>query len=45
MWISVATPPFSSLDQIDRVHGPESSGASEVIGIDVARSYVRQAVA
>jgi hypothetical protein len=95
MWISVGTPPFSSLDQIDavlseleappdglearyvgttpdgevrivslwesqahaerffadtlgptiaRVHGPEWVGASELVGIDVARSYVRQPV-
>lgn len=96
MWIAVATPPFSSLDQIDavlselepppdglearyvgttpdgefrivslwesqghaeqfftnrigptiaKVHGPGSIPASLLVGIDVARSYVRQAVA
>lgn len=96
MWITVATPTSSSLDQIDavlseldappdglearyvgttpegqfrivslwesqthaerfytntlgpaiaRVHGPGSTVASEIVGIDVARSYARQAVA
>ena len=96
MWISVGTPPFSALDQIDavlseldgqpdglearyvgttpngevrivslwesqahaerffadtlgpiiaRVHGPEAVPARELVGIDVARSYVRQPVA
>lgn len=30
---------------IARVHGPGSTPASVLVGIDVARSYVRQAVA
>lgn len=95
-WITVATPSFASLDQVDavvasldgppegldaryvgstadgqlrivslweskehadrffadqlgpavaRALGPEPSGASDITGIDVARSYVRQPVA
>ena len=95
MWISVGTPPVSSLEEIEavlseldgppdglearyvgttpdggfrivslwesqahadrffaerlgpiiaRVRGPESVGAGQVLGIDVARSYVRQVV-